>query len=197
MRWLCFGGVGVGVGVLGLRIVGGAMKEGKGGNVAIYRKDFSEEIGGVDEAGEKDKAEKVLAHTFLQPVETHVYRLGLFRANQRSRKTDSAFVIDKKKGRRLLGVAKVGECERELSQHLSTTKSGGILRLCYRRNHYGYALAEGVEGCIVGSGGRQWVGRQWEGSGWEGCDWMRREARTRECFSLMLCLRLSGGGLRR
>jgi hypothetical protein len=69
----------------------------------------------------------------------------------------------KKKGKRLLGVAKVGECERELSQHLPTTKSGGILRLCHRRNHYEYALAEGVEGCIVGSGGRQWVGRQWVG----------------------------------
>ncbi len=66
-------------------------------------------------------------------------------------------------------MARVGECERELSKHLPTTKSGGILRLCYRRNHYGYALAEGVEECIVGSGGRQWVG---------GCDWMRREART-------------------
>ena len=145
--------------VLGLRIVGGAMKERKGGNVAIDREDFREEIGGVDEAGEKDKAEKVLAHPLLQPVETHVYRLGLLRANRRSRKTDSAFVIDKKKGRRLLGVAKVGECERELSQHLPTTKSGGILRLCYRRNHYGYALAEGVEGCSVGSGGRHWVGR--------------------------------------
>ncbi len=59
-----------------------------------------------------------------------------------------------------MGVAKVGECECELSQHLPTTKSGGILRLCYRRNHYGYALAEGVEGCIVGSGV--------EGNGWEG-----------------------------
>ncbi len=80
---------------MGLGIVGGAMKEGKGGNVAIDREDFSEKIGGIDEAGEKDKAEKVLA----QPVETHVYRLGLLRVNQRSRKTDSAFVIDKKKGR--------------------------------------------------------------------------------------------------
>ncbi len=99
MRWLCVGGVGVGVGVLDLRIVGGAMKEGKGGNVAIDREDLSEKIGGVDEAGEKDKAEKVLAHPLLQPVETHVYRLGLLRANRRSRKTDSTFVIDKKKGR--------------------------------------------------------------------------------------------------
>ena len=66
--------------VLGLRIVGGAVKEGKGSYVAIYREDFSEEIGGVDEAGEKDKAEKVLAHPLLQPVETHVHRLGLLRA---------------------------------------------------------------------------------------------------------------------
>ncbi len=83
---------------MGLRIVGGAMKEGKGGNMAIDREDFSEEIGGVDEAGEKDKAENVLAHPLLQPVETHVCRLGLLRANRRSRKTDSAFVVDKKKG---------------------------------------------------------------------------------------------------
>ena len=58
-----------------------------------------------------------------------------------------------------MGVAKVGECERELSQHLPTTKSGGVLRLGHGRNHYGYALAEGVEGCIVGSGGRGWVRR--------------------------------------
>ncbi len=62
--------------------------------------------------------------------------------------------------------------ERELNQHLPTTKSGGILRLCHRRNHHGYALAEGVEG-------------------------LRGEARTRDCSSLILCLRLSGGGLRR
>ncbi len=55
-----------------------------------------------------------------------------------------------------MGVAKVGYGERELNQHLLTTKSGGVLRRCHRRNH-GYALAEGVEGCIVGSGGRQWV----------------------------------------
>ncbi len=155
----------MGVCVWSLRIVGGAMKEGKSGNVAIYREDFSEKIGGVDETGEEDKAEKVLAHPLLllQPVETHVYRLGLLRANRGSRKTDSAFVIDKKKGRGLLGVAKVGECERELSQQLSTTKSGGILRLCHRRNHYGFALADGVVGCVVGRGGRQWVGRQWVG----------------------------------
>jgi hypothetical protein len=51
-------------------------------------------------------------------------------------------------------VAKVGECERELSQHLPTTKSRGILRLCHRRSYHGYALAEGVEGCIAGGGGR-------------------------------------------
>jgi hypothetical protein len=47
---------------------------------------------------------------------------------------------------------------------------------------------------------KAWRGALWvvgESSGWEGCDWMRREARTRDCFSLILCLRLSGGGLRR
>ncbi len=50
------GGVGMGGSVWGLRIVGGAVKEGEGGNVTIYREDFSEKVGvgGVDEAGEED-----------------------------------------------------------------------------------------------------------------------------------------------
>ena len=61
----------------------GAVKEGKGGDVADG-KDFGEEVGGVDQAGEEDKAEEVLAHPLLQLVETHVYRLGLLRANRRS-----------------------------------------------------------------------------------------------------------------
>ena len=62
--------------------------------MAVDGKNFGEEIGGVDEAGEEDKAEKVLAHPLLQPVETHVYRLGLLRANRRRRKTDCTFVVD-------------------------------------------------------------------------------------------------------
>ena len=62
--------------------------------MAVDRKDFGEEVGGVDEAGEEDKAEKVLAHPLLQPVETHVDRLGLLRANRRSRKTNRTFVVD-------------------------------------------------------------------------------------------------------
>jgi hypothetical protein len=135
---VCGGRIGVGGGVWGLRVVGGAVKEGEDGYVAVDGKDLGEEIGGVDRAGEEDMAEKLLARPLLQPVETHVYRLGLLRANRGSRKTDSTFVIGKKKGRggRLLGMAKV------LSQHLSTTKSGGILRLGHRRNHQGYALTE-------------------------------------------------------
>ena len=35
---------------------------------------------------------------------------------------------------------------------------------------------------------KAWRGALWVvviGSGWEGCDWMRREARTRDCFSFM------------
>jgi hypothetical protein len=88
------GGVGRGGSVWGLRIVGGAMKEGVGGNVTVYREDFGKEIGRVDEAGEEYKAEKILAHPLLQPFETHVDRLGLLRANRRSRKTNRAFVVD-------------------------------------------------------------------------------------------------------
>ena len=40
--------------------------------MTIYREDVSEEVGWVDEAGEEDKAEKLLAYPLLQPIETHV-----------------------------------------------------------------------------------------------------------------------------
>ena len=49
----------------------------------------------------------------------------------------------------MLRVAKVGQSERELDQHLSTAKSGSILRVCHRRYHHGYALAESMEGSVV------------------------------------------------
>ena len=52
-----------------------------------------------------------------------------------------------------MGVAKVGEGERELDQHLATSKSCSILRLCHRRDHHGYALAEGMERGVVGDKG--------------------------------------------
>jgi hypothetical protein len=50
-------------------------------------------------------------------------------------------------------LAKVSECS--VGQHLPTTKSGDIFRLCNRRNNHWCALAEGVEGRVVGdkSGG--------------------------------------------
>ncbi len=40
--------------------------------MTIHREDFSEEVGRVDEAGEENKADKLLAYPLLQPVETHV-----------------------------------------------------------------------------------------------------------------------------
>ncbi len=40
--------------------------------MTIYREEFSEEVGGVDEVGKEDKAEKLLAYPLFQPVETHV-----------------------------------------------------------------------------------------------------------------------------
>ncbi len=51
------------------------------------------------------------------------------------------------------GVAKVGYGERELNQHLPTTKSGSVLRLCHRRYYHGYALAVGMQGSVVGDRG--------------------------------------------
>ena len=82
------GGGGIGDGVWG------AVKEGEGSKVTVDGKDFGEEIGGVDEAGKEDKTEELLAGPLPEPVETHVYRLGLLRPNRRSRKTDGAFVVD-------------------------------------------------------------------------------------------------------
>ncbi len=62
--------------------------------MAVYREDLGKEVGRVDEAREEYKAEEVLADPLLQPIETHVDRLELLRANRGSHKTDSAFVID-------------------------------------------------------------------------------------------------------
>ena len=74
--------------------VWGAVKEWEGCKVTVDGEDFGEEVGGVDEAGKEDKTEELLAGSLLEPVETHVDRLGLLRPNRRSRKTDGAFVVD-------------------------------------------------------------------------------------------------------
>ncbi len=82
------GGGGIGDGVWG------AVKEGEGSKVTVDGEDFGEEVGGVDEAGKEDKTEELLAGSLLEPVETHVDRLGLLRPNRGSRKTDGAFIVD-------------------------------------------------------------------------------------------------------
>ena len=82
------GGGGIGDGVWG------AVMDGEGCKVTVDGEDFSKEVGGVDEAGDEDKTEEKLAGPLPEPVETHVYRLGLLRPNRRSRKTDGAFVVD-------------------------------------------------------------------------------------------------------
>ncbi len=82
------GGRGIGDGVWD------AVKEWEGSKVKVDGEDFGEEVGGVDEAGKEDKTEELLAGPLLEPVETHVYRLGLPRPNRRSCKTDGAFVVD-------------------------------------------------------------------------------------------------------
>ncbi len=74
--------------------VWGAVKEGEGSKVTVDGEDFGEEVGEVDETGKENKTEELLAGPLPEPVETHVYRLGLLRPNRRSRKTDGAFVVD-------------------------------------------------------------------------------------------------------
>ena len=48
--------------------VWGAVKEGEGSKVTVDGEDFSEEVGGVDEAEKEDKTEKMLACPLLEPV---------------------------------------------------------------------------------------------------------------------------------
>ncbi len=43
---------------MGLRIVGGALKEGKGGDVAVDGKDFDEEVGGLIRPERKTRRRK-------------------------------------------------------------------------------------------------------------------------------------------
>jgi hypothetical protein len=92
----------------GLRMIGGAVKEREGGNEMVDGKDFGEEVGGVNEAGKEDKMEELLAGPLLEPIESHVDRLELFRPNRRSRKTNRTLVVHEEERGRLLGVAKVG-----------------------------------------------------------------------------------------
>jgi hypothetical protein len=66
--------------------------------VAVDGKNFSEEVGGVDEAGKEDKTEEKLAGPLLEPVETHVDRLGLLRPNRRSRKTNGHSLSTSRRG---------------------------------------------------------------------------------------------------
>ncbi len=92
----------------GLRMIGVAVKEREGGNVTVDWKDFGEEVGRVNEARKEDKTEELLAGPLLEPIESHIGRLGLLRPNRRSRKTDRTLVVHKEERGRLLGVAKVG-----------------------------------------------------------------------------------------
>ncbi len=64
---------------------------------------ISEEVGGIDEAGDEDKAEKLLARPLLQPIETHVVEMSIDlgqpkKSQERSHIAHRTFVIDKKKG---------------------------------------------------------------------------------------------------
>ncbi len=130
-------------------IIGSAVKEGGDFNVAVDGKDFSEEVGGVDEAGEKDKAEEFwLALSFIQSRHMPI-DLDFFGLTGEVARPIAHSLSTKRRG----GVT-VGGGQSELDQHLPTAKSGGIFHLRHRRNHHGYALAEGMEGSIVGDGRR-------------------------------------------
>jgi hypothetical protein len=44
------------------------VKEGEGSNLTVDRKDFGEEVSGVDKVGKEDKTEELLACPLLEPV---------------------------------------------------------------------------------------------------------------------------------
>ncbi len=50
--------------------------------MAVDGKDFGEKVGGFNKARNKDKVEELLAGPLLEPIETHVDRLGLLRSNR-------------------------------------------------------------------------------------------------------------------
>ncbi len=54
--------------VWGLKMIGGAVEEREGGDMMVYRQDFSEEVCGVDKARKEDKTGKVLTGPLLDPV---------------------------------------------------------------------------------------------------------------------------------
>ncbi len=63
----CGGWGGGGGKVWGLRMIGGAVEEREGGDVTVYRQDFSEEVCGVDKARKENKTGKVLTKSLTLP----------------------------------------------------------------------------------------------------------------------------------
>ena len=97
--------------------------------MAVDKQDFGEEIGWVDEARKEDKTEKVLTGPLDACRSTWLDFFGLL-------------------------VTEVAA--RPIAHSLSTKRRGGdcwgggsILRLCHRRYHHGYALAEDMERGVV------------------------------------------------
>ncbi len=62
--------------------------------MSVDRKDFGKKVGRVDETREKNKTEELLAGPLLKPIQSHVDRLRLLRADRRSRKTDRTLIVD-------------------------------------------------------------------------------------------------------
>jgi hypothetical protein len=115
----------------------------------------------------------MLAHPLLQPVETHVDRLGLLRANRRSRKTNRTFVVNKKKGRDYWGWPRLVRVSESSANTCPPPKAAAHSASATDATTTGVRWQKAWRGAW-------WVVR--EGSGWEGCDWMRRDARTGDCF---------------
>jgi hypothetical protein len=53
---------------VGLRMIGGAMKERYGGDVTVDRQDFCKEVCGIDKARKEDKKGKFLTGPLLDSV---------------------------------------------------------------------------------------------------------------------------------
>ena len=122
--------------------------------MAIYREDFSEEIGGVDEAGEEYKAEKVLAHLSFNQSRRMSIDLDFFGRTKEVARPIAHSLSTKRRG---------GDCWVSVSVSSANT--------CPLPKAAAYS-ASATDATTTGMRWQKaWRGALWvvgEGSGWEG-----------------------------
>jgi hypothetical protein len=190
----------MGVCVLGLRIVGGAMKEGRqcGDRQGGFLVKKSE---GLMRPGRKTRQRKCwLTLSFNQSRRMSI-DLDFFGRTEEVARPIAHSLSTKRRGGDCWGWPRLMSVSVSSANTYPPPKAAAYSASAIDATTTRMRWQKAWRGAlwVVGEGSG-WEGCDWivaEGSGWKGWDWMRREARTRDCFSFRLCLRLSGGGLRR